>query len=141
MTGHARFAKKKQQHKFEIGWPKRSPYFVRSWIKRAIFSQLLNVVFTKLLLLLINVKKAIDAFIKDGKVTYGWLGVSMYEISDAMKEQEEASKQVLVALKEMNESSSTVSATSKDMSDHGLVLRHETDKLETIANTVQGSME
>lgn len=63
------------------------------------------------------------------------------EISDAMKEQEEASKQVLVALKEMNESSSTVSATSKDMSDHGLVLRHETDKLETIANTVQGSME
>lgn len=63
------------------------------------------------------------------------------EISDAMKEQEEASKQVLVALKEMNESSSTVSATSKDMSDHGLVLRQETDKLETIANTVQGSME
>jgi len=32
-----------------------------------------------------NVKKAIDAFIKDGKVTYGWLGVSMYEISDSMK--------------------------------------------------------
>ena len=63
------------------------------------------------------------------------------EISDAMKEQEEASKQVLVALKEMNESSSTVSATSKDMSDHGLILRQETDKLETIANTVQGSME
>lgn len=63
------------------------------------------------------------------------------EISDAMKEQEEASKQVLIALKEMNESSSTVSATSKDMSDHGLVLRQETEKLETIANTVQCSME
>jgi S1-C subfamily serine protease len=32
-----------------------------------------------------NVKKAIDAFIKDGKVTYGWLGVSMLEINDTMK--------------------------------------------------------
>ncbi|MBE6352749.1 MAG: hypothetical protein E7060_07375 [Treponema bryantii] len=63
------------------------------------------------------------------------------EISDAMKEQEEASKQVLIALREMNESSSTVSSSSKEMSKHGLVLRQETENLEIIANTVQGSME
>ena len=41
----------------------------------------------------------------------------------------------------MNESSSTVSSTSKEMSQHGLVLRQETENLEIIANTVQGSME
>lgn len=34
-----------------------------------------------------NVKKAIDDFIKDGKITYGWMGVSLIEISkDYQKE-------------------------------------------------------
>ena len=33
-----------------------------------------------------NVKSAIDAFIKDGKITYGWLGVSLLEINDEYKE-------------------------------------------------------
>ena len=32
-----------------------------------------------------NVKNAIDAFIKDGKITYGWLGVSLLEVSDEYK--------------------------------------------------------
>ena len=32
-----------------------------------------------------NVKSAIDAFIKDGKITYGWLGVSLLEVSDEYK--------------------------------------------------------
>ena len=33
-----------------------------------------------------NIKNAIDAFIADGKVTYGWLGVSLVEIHDDVKE-------------------------------------------------------
>ena len=32
-----------------------------------------------------NVKSAIDAFIKDGKITYGWLGVSLLEVSEEYK--------------------------------------------------------
>ena len=32
-----------------------------------------------------NVKNAIDAFIKDGKITYGWLGVSLLEVNDEYK--------------------------------------------------------
>jgi Do/DeqQ family serine protease len=32
-----------------------------------------------------NVKSAIDSFIKNGKVAYGWLGVSLLEISDEYK--------------------------------------------------------
>ncbi len=32
-----------------------------------------------------NVKNAIDAFIKDGKITYGWLGVSLLEVNDDYK--------------------------------------------------------
>ena len=34
-----------------------------------------------------NVKNAIDAFIKDGKITYGWLGVSLLEVSDEYKKE------------------------------------------------------
>ncbi len=34
-----------------------------------------------------NVKNAIDAFIKDGKITYGWLGVSLLEVNDEYKQQ------------------------------------------------------
>jgi len=34
-----------------------------------------------------NVKNAIDAFIKDGKITYGWLGVSLVEVNDDYKEE------------------------------------------------------
>lgn len=34
-----------------------------------------------------NVKSAIDAFIKDGKITYGWLGVSLLEVSDEYKKE------------------------------------------------------
>ncbi|AEE17113.1 Do family serine endopeptidase [Treponema brennaborense] len=33
-----------------------------------------------------NVKKAIDDFIDSGKVTYGWIGVSLVEITDTYKE-------------------------------------------------------
>jgi len=32
-----------------------------------------------------NIKNAIDAFIKDGKITYGWLGVSLLEVTDEYK--------------------------------------------------------
>ncbi len=32
-----------------------------------------------------NIKNAIDAFIKDGKITYGWLGVSLLEVNDEYK--------------------------------------------------------
>ena len=32
-----------------------------------------------------NIKKAIDSFIQDGKVTYGWMGVSLVEITDEYK--------------------------------------------------------
>ena len=34
-----------------------------------------------------NVKNAIDAFIKDGKITYGWLGVSLLEVTDDYKKE------------------------------------------------------
>lgn len=33
-----------------------------------------------------NIKSAIDAFIADGKVTYGWMGVSLVEITNTYKE-------------------------------------------------------
>ncbi len=32
-----------------------------------------------------NVKSTIDAFIRDGKVTYGWMGVSLVEVTDVYK--------------------------------------------------------
>lgn len=65
----------------------------------------------------------------------------VHEISNAMSEQEEASKQVLIALRDMNDSTSNVSSTSKQMTEHGLILKSESEKLEHIAHTVQGSME
>ncbi len=34
-----------------------------------------------------NVKSAIDAFITDGRVTYGWMGVSLVEVTDVYKEE------------------------------------------------------
>ena len=34
-----------------------------------------------------NIKKAIDAFIQDGKVTYGWMGVSLVEITEEYKKE------------------------------------------------------
>ncbi len=33
-----------------------------------------------------NIKRAIDSFIKDGKVTYGWMGVSLVSVNDEYKE-------------------------------------------------------
>lgn len=33
-----------------------------------------------------NIKKAIDDFVKDGKISYGWLGVSLVEVTDEYKE-------------------------------------------------------
>ncbi len=39
-----------------------------------------------------NVKNAIDAFIKDGKITYGWLGVSLLEVTDDYKKELEVGK-------------------------------------------------
>ena len=63
------------------------------------------------------------------------------EISNAMMEQEEASKQILVALHEMNDSTSNVQTTSKDMSSNVVHVKTESDSLEIIANVVLGSME
>ena len=40
-----------------------------------------------------NVKSAIDAFIKDGKITYGWLGVSLLEVTDEFKQELGVGKQ------------------------------------------------
>ncbi|MBO7583459.1 MAG: Do family serine endopeptidase [Treponema sp.] len=40
-----------------------------------------------------NVKNAIDAFIKDGKITYGWLGVSLLEVTDEFKQELGVGKQ------------------------------------------------
>ena len=40
-----------------------------------------------------NVKSAIDAFIKDGKITYGWLGVSLLEVTDEYKQELGVGKQ------------------------------------------------
>ena len=40
-----------------------------------------------------NVKNAIDAFIKDGKITYGWLGVSLLEVTDEYKQELGVGKQ------------------------------------------------
>ncbi len=34
-----------------------------------------------------NIKNSIDAFIKDGKITYGWVGVSLLELTDEYKKQ------------------------------------------------------
>ena len=63
------------------------------------------------------------------------------EISNAMMEQEEASKQILVALHEMNDSTSNVQSTSKDMSSNVIHVKTESDKLEMVANVVSGSMD
>lgn len=32
-----------------------------------------------------NIKNAIDSFIKDGKIVYGWVGVTLLEVSDELK--------------------------------------------------------
>ena len=63
------------------------------------------------------------------------------EISNAMMEQEEASKQILVALHDMNDSTSNVQSTSKDMSSNVIHVKTESDKLEMVANVVSGSMD
>lgn len=63
------------------------------------------------------------------------------EISNAMSEQEEASKQILLALHDMNDSTSNVQATSKQMSNNIVLVKTESNNLETIAHTVEGSME
>ena len=63
------------------------------------------------------------------------------EISNAMMEQEEASKQILVALHEMNDSTSNVQSTSKDMSSNVIHVKTESNNLAMIANVVSGSME
>lgn len=65
----------------------------------------------------------------------------VHEISNAMSEQEEASKQILVALHEMNDSTSNVSGTSKEMSGNILRVKQESGNLEMIAHTVAGSMD
>jgi len=58
-----------------------------------------------------------------------------------MSEQEEASKQILLALHDMNDSTSNVQATSKQMSNNIVLVKTESNNLETIAHTVEGSME
>ena len=40
-----------------------------------------------------NVKNAIDAFIKDGKITYGWLGVSLLDVNEEYKQELGVGKQ------------------------------------------------
>lgn len=63
------------------------------------------------------------------------------EINNAMTEQEEASKQILIALHEMNDSTSNVQSTSKEMSSSILSVKDETNNLEQIATTVAASMD
>lgn len=45
-----------------------------------------------------NIKTAIDQFISDGKITYGWVGISLMEISDEYKEQLGIDKKITGAL-------------------------------------------
>jgi len=40
-----------------------------------------------------NIKNSIDSFIKDGKITYGWVGVSLMELSDEFKKELNVEKQ------------------------------------------------
>ena len=63
------------------------------------------------------------------------------EINNAMNEQEEASKQILIALHEMNDFTSNVQSTSKDMASHIESVQTESANLGHIAHTVAGSME
>ena len=63
------------------------------------------------------------------------------EINNAMNEQEEASKQILIALHEMNESTTNVQSTSKDMATHIQSVQTESANLGHIAHSVAGSMD
>lgn len=63
------------------------------------------------------------------------------EINNAMTEQEEASKQILIALHQMNDSTSNVQSTSKAVSSNLRSVQNESSKLGQISNTVAGSME
>ena len=63
------------------------------------------------------------------------------EINNAMNEQEEASKQILIALHEMNDSTSNVQSISKETSTNIMSVKSESSNLEQIAHTVAGSMD
>lgn len=63
------------------------------------------------------------------------------EINNAMTEQEEASKQILIALHQMNDSTSNVQSTSKTVASNLKSVQNESNKLGQISNTVAGSME
>ncbi|MCH5149886.1 MAG: cache domain-containing protein [Spirochaetales bacterium] len=63
------------------------------------------------------------------------------EINNAMTEQEEASKQILVALRQVNDSTSNVQSTSKTVYSNLKSAQNESNKLGQISNTVTGSME
>lgn len=45
-----------------------------------------------------NIKTAIDQFISDGKITYGWVGISLMEITDEYKEELGIDKKITGAL-------------------------------------------
>lgn len=63
------------------------------------------------------------------------------QIDNAMTEQQEASKQVLIALHEVTDVTSQVQTTSKGLS-HGVeIVNQSSSNLEVIAQTVAGSME
>lgn len=63
------------------------------------------------------------------------------EISNAMMEQEEASKQILIALHEMNDSTSNVQSTSKAMSANVDHVKTESNNLGMVSHIVSGSMD
>ena len=63
------------------------------------------------------------------------------EIDHAMVEQKEASQQVLTALHDINDAASEVQTTSKDMADAVVKTKETSNNLETIARSVEGSMD
>ena len=65
----------------------------------------------------------------------------VHEIDNAMSEQKEASQQVLIALRDITDTSSHVQTTSKQMDTNVGAVFEEMNKLETIAKSVEQSME
>ena len=91
-----------------------------------------------------NVVNASDLSLKSFEQITGKVGETeqlVQQIDNAMTEQQEASKQVLVALHEVTDTTSQVQTTSKDLS-HGVeIVNQSSSNLEMIAQTVAGSME
>ena len=91
-----------------------------------------------------NVVSSSDLSLKSFEEITGKVGETeqlVQQIDNAMTEQQEASKQVLIALHEVTDVTSQVQSTSKGISQGVEIVNESSSNLERIAQTVSGSMQ